>query len=227
MPQEGKNTAVEGIYNIIKKQIITLQLLPGQILMVQVLSQQYDISRTPVREALVRLRDEGLVEETKGNKFRVSEITWKFILDIYDARISIEGTAVFSVAQNAAAEQIETLEQNHEDMKKALAESRFADYFDFDMRFHSLVLAHYGNSFFVDWGTRISDQQQRLRYLTTHISKRVENSLAEHGRILECIKMHDPVLAKEELEKHLNRARNDILSLKDSQHALFSSFIKE
>ncbi len=79
------------VYNELKNKIVSLELMPGQILMVQQLSKDFGISRTPVREAVVRLRDDGLVEESDGRKFRVSEITWRMIDDIYERARRLRG----------------------------------------------------------------------------------------------------------------------------------------
>ena len=98
------------VYNELKNKIVSLELMPGQILMVQQLSKDFGISRTPVREAVVRLRDDGLVEESDGRKFRVSEITWRMIDDIYETRQALEGLVVSRLAESLVPEQIERLD---------------------------------------------------------------------------------------------------------------------
>ena len=63
------------VYNTLKQKILDFNLVPGQLLMVQEQANEMGISRTPVREAMVRLREEGMLTEATGGKFRVSQIT--------------------------------------------------------------------------------------------------------------------------------------------------------
>ncbi len=215
------------VYNIIKEQIVALQLMPGQLLMVQQLSKDNGISRTPVREALIRLKDEGLVAETTGNKFRVSEITWKFIEDLYSARIAVEKVSIAFAAQNATKTQIKMLEKNQSQMEKCVEKSDYSGYFEADMQFHNDLLKILDNNIITNWMERLTDQQQRVRYLTMGISSRIHNSLEEHRRMLDAIKAGDADAALEEMEKHLMRAKNDMLSLKTGGGMTPGLFIKD
>ena len=110
------------VYNELKNKIVSLELMPGQILMVQQLSKDFGISRTPVREAVVRLGDDGLVEESDGRKFRVSEITWRMIDDIYETRQALEGLVVSRLAESLVPEQIERLDSLLGQMRQAVGQ---------------------------------------------------------------------------------------------------------
>ena len=113
------------VYNAIKEQIVSLQLMPGQLLMVQQLSKDNGISRTPVREALIRLKDEGLVVETTGNKFRVAEITWKFIENLYAARVAVETVSITAAATRATQSQLKMLDKDQAQMEKCVEKNDY------------------------------------------------------------------------------------------------------
>ncbi len=215
------------VYNAIKQQIVSLQLMPGQLLMVQQLSKDNGISRTPVREALIRLKDEGLVAETTGNKFRVSEITWKFIEDLYNARIAVELVSIEAAARGANKAQIKALEKDNATMEKCVEKNDFSGYFEADMLFHNHLLRILDNNVITSWMERLTDQQQRVRYLTMGISSRIHSSLEEHARMLDAIRAGDVQAARDGMEKHLLRAMNDMLSLKTGGGMSPGLFIKD
>ena len=94
------------------------------------------------------------------------------------------------------------------------------------MQFHNDLLKILDNSVITNWMERLTDQQQRIRYLTMGISSRIHNSLEEHSRMLQAIHDQDAALARDEMEKHLIRAKNDMLSLKNEHGMTPGVFIK-
>lgn len=209
-----KDTVVEQVYAILKEQIVTLQLRPGQLLMVQQLAQELGFSRTPVREALVRLMDEFLVAEADGNKFRVSEISWKWIQDIYQARMILEEAAIDHAAREATPEQVAELEQILDRMEQAHTAMDYAAYFDADCIFHKTIVAICGNSILNNWVEKTSDHQQRIRYCTMGLSSEMTKSLAEHREMVRCIREKDPAMACQISRHHLDRALCEMMKLK-------------
>lgn len=214
-------------YNIVKDQIVTLKILPGQLLMVQQLSKEYGISRTPVREALVRLKEEGLVTAADGRKFQVSYITWKLIKDIYRARQTVEISTVANAAQNYCDELGEKLTVVSGRMKKSYEQGQYSDYFEADNGFHELLLKYLDNEVISNWMGKISDQQQRIRYATMGISTSMEISFNEHMSMIKAIREGDVETAKKGMEEHLERALRDILKLRDQANPYLTAFIQD
>lgn len=225
MPERKVPIAAE-VYKIIKSRIVSLQLMPGQLLMVQQLAKDLGVSRTPVREALVILADEGLVVEAEGNKFRVSEITWKFIDDTYTARMLIELLAAETLARQPGAD-LSALDEVVARMERCCATEDYSGYFEYDMQFHAALVRLMGNSVIEGWMARMQDQQQRIRYLTTGLSAHMERSLSEHRLILDALHAGDAKTAKKELERHLKRAWNDILQFRKNPANRSFSLIRE
>ena len=214
-----KDTVVEQVYALLKEQIVTLQLRPGQLLMVQQLAQELGFSRTPVREALVRLMDEFLVVEADGNKFRVAEISWKWIQDIYQARMILEAAAIDYAACNATPEQIDRLDAIMAQMEAAGATTDYAAYFNADCIFHKTIVGICGNTILDNWMEKTSDHQQRIRYCTMGLSAEMEKSLAEHKVMVQYIRQKDPVMACEISKRHLERALCEMMKLKSGIYA--------
>ncbi len=224
---EKKVAVTNEIYAIVKEQIITMQLLPGQLLMVQHISDENGISRTPVREALVRLREENLLEDADGRKFRVTQITWKMISDLYEARKAIELYAVAEVAPVVTKTQIAALKKLVSAMERCYERRDFQASFEHDMAFHNKILEICGNQVIINWMNRMRDQQQRIRYLSVGSESRMAGSLAEHKAILDRLEQHDPEGAKNAMFQHLDRALRDMLKLRDQGYFVSAQVIRD
>ena len=213
---ETKDPKTNEVYALLKDKIVSLQYMPGQILIVQHLSEKHGFSRTPVREALVRLRDEGLLEDADGRKFRAKPITWKLISDIYDARKAIEMLAAQTVAETVSVSQLQDMRNIVDEMQKNYDNHNFNQYFQSDLNFHNKLIELSGNEVLKSWMDRINDQQQRIRYLTTNLHSRIEQSMPEHYHIVEKLEQRDGKGAMEMVSQHLTLARADILSQREN-----------
>lgn len=213
------------IYGVIKEKIVTLQYVPGQILNVQQIASELDISRTPVREAMVRLKEDEFLEETPTRKFRVRGLTWKYIEDLYDLRFLLESTAILKSVGTVTEEQISKLREYNEKMCEALTEKNYQSMFEFDYSFHTAILALQDNLLIQNVGMRTRDHQQRIRFITTGIESRMKISEIEHDRIIDGIVRQDADAAIEALRVHLHGTVDDFAQLR-RENVLFGSFIK-
>lgn len=215
----------EEIYEVIKRKIINLQYVPGQILNVQQVAAELDISRTPVREAMVRLKEDDFLEETQSRKFRVREITWKYIEDLYDLRFLLESTAISKSIDVVTEEQVNKLREYNEKMCRALAAKDYQNMFDYDYSFHAVILALYDNQLMQNVGMRFRDHQQQIRFITTGIERRMLIAGNEHESIIDGIARHDANAAIASLSAHLHGTVDDFAQLR-RENVLFGSFIK-
>ena len=200
-------------YDTIKQQIIDLHLRPGEIIMVQQLARKLGISRTPVREALVRLKNEGLVDSAEGRKFKVCELTLDTIIEIYDIRECLESLAIERVSETITNIQMRHLRNIVVKMKDALEHKDYDSFFQQDSNFHNYIIEACGNKILKSLMKQLSDKVQRIRYLTINISKRPEDSIGEHMQILECLKHKDREGAKSVLQKHLSNVKVGLKAL--------------
>lgn len=223
-----KNALTSEAYHTIKKQIIDLHLRPGELILVQQLAKKLDISRTPVREALVRLKQEGLVQSAEGRKFKVAEFTLDTVMEIYEIRSALESLAVAGVTSTIKPGQIQKLSDILQTMKAALEKNDDDLFFDSDLYFHNYIIELYGNKTIEAMLKQLNDKLQRVRYLTKYIDGRVENTIDEHTRILEHIRKKDAEAAKNAYKDHLNKVKTGIEELfKDSsKRFLIKPFIK-
>ena len=212
--EQKRETVVEQIYTTLKTQIVTLRMMPGQLLMVQQLAAEYGISRTPVREALIRLKGEGLVNEADGRKFRVSDISWKQIRDIYQARQIVEESAICQVAENATDTQVAALREICRKMQTAIDTRQYPEYFELDQQFHFTILEMMGNEVLLNWMDNNADHQQRIRYCTMGLSVDMAESMEEHMAMVDAIERRDGRKAQMLIKRHLERSLENMLNLK-------------
>lgn len=210
-------------YNILKKRIMDLNLRPGEIIMVQTLAKELGISRTPVREAVVRLEKEGFVEAAEGKKFRVSTLSLKDVLEIHELRKLMEVHAAKNVAKSANNKQIKELESTIAKMGKALADKSHDRFFEYDLAFHKKIISYHGNDTLILFMNQINDKIQRIRYLAVYVDQRLEKTIEEHQAVIDAIKNRDPDRVAETLEFHLEKIEEVLAHLFDKKHPHFIS----
>jgi len=200
-------------YYQLKRRIIDLRFRPGEILMVQSLAKELGISRTPVREALVRLQQEGFVEEAEGKKFKVSEITLKSILELHEIRELMEGHAVKRVAKNRTGAQVDELRELTKRMEQALGVRDPDLFFEADLEFHAKLIRFCGNRALQDLAVQLTEKIQRVRFLTLYVHRRLEETIDEHSKILDSIEAQDPRSAQKALSTHLQNVKKGVEKL--------------
>lgn len=214
------------VYNLLRNKIITMELMPGQILIAQQLSSENNISRTPVREALIRLESIGFVENATGGKYRVTNITWKFIVDLYNTRRILETAAIHGVVSKLTEEDYGRLEDYNSAMDKALRENALDLFFENDLNFHNYLLYVYDNRVITEWCERMNDSQQRIRYITAGIKGRMQESIVEHQNLICFLRRKNEAEAIGILENHLASTVEDMSLLRENRFTVPSRIIK-
>lgn len=197
-------------YTILKKKIMDLHLRPGELLLVQTLAKELGISRTPVREAVVRLEREGFVEAAEGKKFRVSLLTLKGVLEIHELRKLLEIHAARNVALASTEEQVCQLKETVDSMRQALSRNDHDDFFEADLKFHEQIILFNGNETLHQLMNQLNDKIQRIRYLTTYIDNRLEETVGEHQDIIAAIEGHDPDQTEKKINHHLEKVKTGL-----------------
>ena len=168
------------VYNTLKQKILDFNLVPGQLLMVQEQANEMGISRTPVREAMVRLREEGMLTEATGGKFRVSQITWSFIKDLFDARLILESHSIRHIEKYRPENLLEDLRQSIEALRGYVENDQVYESFVEDNHFHQIIASCSDNLIIRDWLEKLGAHQLRIRFLAVQIPGRMEYTVKEH-----------------------------------------------
>lgn len=171
------------------------------------LAQEFGVSRTPVREALQRLRAEGFVEFGPRQVAAVTAITNDDILAIYFVREVLEGLSARLAAVRATPEQLRQLQALVEEMNNVTDTSDPAIMAELNHRFHAEMRRIAGNPYLDRFLTQIEHAVRRFGRTTFSYAGRTETTRQEHAAIVEAIIAHDPESAEALAAEHMRKAR--------------------
>jgi DNA-binding GntR family transcriptional regulator len=198
-------------YEIIKQAIIKGELPPGQQLVESTLAAMCEVSRTPIREALTRLEQDGLIERTDRGLV-VRERSPEEILDIYQVRVVLEGTAAAMAADRRNEHDIRMLrsllkqaEQVKPGDDEAMVEANRA--------IHRAVTAASHNDCLRDLLERLDMHLARYPATTLSFPGRWEEAKHEHAELVDAIESRDSATAQAAALGHFSRARDIRLDL--------------
>lgn len=199
------------VYLLLKEEICAGHFAPGQKLQEQALATQYQVSRSPVREALRRLGADGLVEEIPNRGVFVKVFTPKDIEEIYEVRVMLENRAIDHLTPALVAEHADGLLELLAKLREAYEREDLPAYTELDTKLHRLLVKCCGNSLIFALYDRIDCQIRQFRRYSLLEHKRFADSVEEHERILRLVLNGNLAAAKEENLRHLMLARDQIL----------------
>lgn len=199
------------IYQIIKKEICDGNYPPGQWLQEKELAEQLNVSRSPVREALKQLVDEGLAIEYPNKGVFVKEFTVKDIEEIYDLRILLESYAIKNSVKTLTSINIQELMDILKKLVKCYEDNDLAHYIEIDTHLHQYIITLGGNSLVIDIYRRIYSQSQQFRIYSLTTQRRFDDSVTEHRGIVENLIAGNWKEADRINRIHLSLAREEII----------------
>lgn len=214
LPRERRLSQTRRAYEEIKRRILDNELPPGTQALEQQVAELLGMSRTPVREALIRLAQEGMVEVRPRHGMRVLPLSADDLREIYDILTGLEAIAAETIARRGltAAEMAE-LEQVASDMDLALARDDLAAWAAGDARFHRLLVELSRNKRLQAMVETVRDQSHRARMATLKLRPKPANSNAEHAAVVDAIRRRDPEAAHRLHREHRLRAGQLLISL--------------
>ena len=196
-------SVTEKVYVALRDQIVHMKILPNQLLVVHTLASALSVSRTAVREALIRLRAEGLVCNGNGNKFQVAPLDQKTVLDYFEARSIIESQCVkILIERHLTPQKLSILQKAVENFEEAVARNDVMLYFKMDHTFHTTLLDLAENAVISLWMKQSSNMYQRIR-VALHNDAKVGDSLVEHRKIYDAILSGDSAEAEKAVLSHI------------------------
>ena len=189
-------TRGEAAYQQIRHAIMKGEFPPAAPLSEYQLAAQFQLSRTPVREALTRLEQEGMVRTVSGHGTFVAELTPHDIMEIYEVREQLESYAARVAAQRMDAESLRRLESIIVQMHEGAAAGYAID-------LHKTIIGSTQNSRMIAILATLDDQMHRIRSMWPRKPRWLDGTLAEHSAIVKCIVGRDPGGAEESMRKHL------------------------
>ncbi len=198
-----KSSLVDDTANEIMTRIKEHRYSAGEIISEVALSQELDISRTPVREAILRLLDYGVLERT-ATKVVVKPLTLNDIIEILEVREAIETMSVKIIMRKGglSKQQLKELDKLCQKFKNSNIGGDYNEKFILDNAFHETLISYSGNSRLIDISKRINIQSQRSRWITTITPTRHYEAANEHQAILDALTQKSENDAKIALASH-------------------------
>lgn len=189
---EPPRSHVEKAYQALKRMVLGNELGPGTQLLELEVAARLGMSRTPVREAMIRLSRDGLVEIRPRHGMRVLPISADDMREIYDVLTALEATAAELAARRRPADsELQPMEQAIRDMDAALAREDLEGWAEADDRFHAALLEVSGNRRLVDLVNLYRDQAHRARIATLKLRPKPVDSNRDHTTVLQAIRAGD------------------------------------
>lgn len=205
---------VEVAYQAVRQRILDNVWAPGYQALEGALALELGMSRTPVREALIRLANEGLAEVIPRHGMRVLPVSPADMREIYQILTSLESMAAELLARaQPTAAQLAPLDQASRDMEKALKRDDLDGWAEADERFHRHVVQMCGNAKLAGIVFNYWDRAHRARMVTLRLRPRPVNSTREHRAIVNAIRKGDAARAGALFRAHRERASRELTEL--------------
>lgn len=213
--------AATQIHATLRDEIVRMELKPLDILNEKLLGQRFGVSRTPVREALLRLADEGLVEIYPQSGTFVSRIPRRALYEAILIRKALEATTVSLAIVAMRDDRLQGLEANQKALRQAAQSGDIAHFHQIDSEFHQLVadIAGYPGIWTVI--AQVKVQIDRYRFITLPQQGRLDLVIAEHAAIIEGMRRRDDGAAVLAMSQHIGRMTEELQDIEHLDPALF------
>jgi DNA-binding GntR family transcriptional regulator len=196
--------AAPQVFEVLRERIVALELAPGTVLSRAELAEAFGLSQTPIRDALIRLGEEGLVDIYPQHATVVSRIDVPAAVQSHFLRRAIECEVVRTLAAAPDAALLERL-RAQVDVQAALAgENSHLEFIEADRAFHRLMIEAAGVPELYDLVRRRSGHVDRLRRLHLYSAGKMRTILRDHRRIVEAIGSGDGEAAQAAVREHLS-----------------------
>jgi GntR family transcriptional regulator, rspAB operon transcriptional repressor len=209
--RHDRRKVTDWVYEELTSAIVQLRLAPGSPLREGTLAEQLGVSKTPIREALTRLEQDGLVETTSFKGAVVTGYSRQDLIELYELRELLENAAARAAAESMSEQdrahldriclQSRRLKTGKDAAKLAALISEF-DTILFDQVKNTRIRALIDN---------LRAHLTRIGQLTAEIPGRIQASVDEHEKIVEAIAARDPDLAEQRMRDHIRSVRDDQL----------------
>ena len=197
--EEGRQHAVTRL----RQAIVTGDMAPGQRLVEEELAGAFEVTRASLRQALIDLTADGLVERIPNRGARVRVITREEAVAITECRMVLEGLCAAKAAERVSAEQARRLSRLSDELRAAVSDGEPVRYSELNRQLHRLVIDISGQETAAGLIARLNGQLVRHQFRLSLRPGRPQQSLPEHLAIIAAIVAKDPVRAEEAARDHL------------------------
>lgn len=196
-------------YNLLKEKIITLEFGPGEPLDEKKIEREFGLGRTPLREAVLKLEADNLVDIFPGKGTYVKQITLKGVRDLLQALLALERSAVQLAMINITPAQMAEVKSIDDQINESIRKGNSLHITYFNSQFHRLIARASNNEYLSTYIQRIRVEEQRLAFLC--FSKEVSATYPLHEHFRQVIEQHSNIITYLE-EQDARRLDEELVS---------------
>ncbi len=193
----------EELADILREMIVDCQLPPGERINEKQLTQQFGVSRTPLREALKVLSNEGLIQLNVNRGAIVAPVTLSDLQEVFPVLAALEGVAGELACEKITDEELQAIRRAHALMEKAYRDGDLNTYFKYNQDIHARILAAADNPTLNTHHRTLYGRVKRARFLANLSDERWKSAMKEHAEILSALDARDGVKLSAILRCHL------------------------
>ncbi|HET8790359.1 MAG TPA: GntR family transcriptional regulator [Modicisalibacter sp.] len=206
---------MEVAFGELRRMIVRGHLAPGERLVEPELCERLGISRTPLREAMKLLANEGLVVLRRNRNAVVTRIDAQELEHLFEVEAGIESFAISLAAHRMTRTEIKRIEALQERMEKLHGSGNLDAYFELNQRVHAMLVAGARNPVLKETHGRLLGRLERARYAALGKFGRWQESAQEHREILEALKARDAERAQRLILAHVQHTGDVIAAICD------------
>jgi DNA-binding GntR family transcriptional regulator len=200
------------VYLSVKEAILTGELAPGERLSIGRLLRQVGFSPTPIREALLKLEQEGFVSRLQKGGFIVSRFTKKDIEEIFQIRSVLESFAAGLAMDHIQTTDIKWLEKNVEESKQYVMKNELAKVSTLNTKFHDYLNGLSRNDRLLSLINEMRDRIYQYRSAILRVPDKAKISIDHHGKMIQAIKEKNINLLRELTQEHVQIGKDVIFT---------------
>jgi DNA-binding GntR family transcriptional regulator len=197
-----RKSAKDLVYETLCDWIIRGQMMPGEKLLDTELADYFNVSRTPVREALQMLVTQKLIKVTPGRATTVADVDKNDIEKCYRPLAEIQGLAARLAAPRLTEAQLAHMEELQLEFEQACSAKQVENAIDCDNKFHEVILRAVDNEYIMEFSNMLLLHVQRIKYHYFHRDMLRKTSAEQHRDILNALCGRDADLAAELMRSH-------------------------
>ncbi len=208
LPEIGERVSLrERVAESLRAALVSGRMVPGTTYSIPALAEQFGVSATPVREAMLDLVNEGIVAPVPNKGFRVVELTDEELDQVTELRRLLEVPTVRDLAGHISVSSLQRLRALAADVQDAAGRGDVVAYVESDRELHLALLAEAGNPRLVEMVGRLRDQSRLYGLEQLAADGVLVDSAAEHARLIDALESGDRRAAERVMAHHLDHVR--------------------
>jgi DNA-binding GntR family transcriptional regulator len=202
------------VYQQLRAAILSCALRPGTQIQERQLAEFYQVSKSPIRDALLKLEEQNLVEVMPRKGYRVKRISLTDARELYEMRQILERESIIRLLDSASDETLSALDA----FRTLPSPIELPNWIEYNSAFHGFLAANCGNSRLARAGCEAIEQYERLTYVSVTSSNELslDDFVAEHGAIINAIQRRDRRQALALARDHIESSRRRVLDALES-----------